>query len=143
MRSRDWTLLVLSAAEGRSLSPVQLQKAVFLLGQVLRSGSPDIEFYGFVPYYFGPFCAQIYADARELAGEGLAFITPSRAGGWVEYGATQEGLARGEELRSKVAPDILEQLKRIVDWVRSHSFAEIVTAIYERYPEYRANSIFR
>lgn len=143
MRPRDWTLLVLSAAEGRSLSPVQLQKAVFLLGQVLKNSSPGIEFYEFIPYYFGPFCARVYADARELAAEGLAFISPSPAGGWVEYGATQEGLARGKELQRKLDPGILRQLNRIVDWVRSHSFAEIVTAIYEKYPEYRVNSIFR
>ena len=67
MDRKYWTLLALGAAEGKALTPVKLQKTLFLLGQVF----PKMEdFYNFVPYDYGPFNASIYEDAKILAQDG-------------------------------------------------------------------------
>ena len=33
-------------------------------------------------------------------------------------------------------------LEKVVDWVSSLSFPELVRAIYAKYPQYKANSVF-
>ena len=38
LRRRDWTLLAVAAAGGASLTPVQLQKILFLLGERQKFG---------------------------------------------------------------------------------------------------------
>src|SRR5439155_6656754 len=49
-----WVLLALLAAEGHSLTPVQLQKCLFLLGS-RRPKDVGRDFYHFRPYDYGPF----------------------------------------------------------------------------------------
>jgi len=142
LRGRDWTLLAIACAEGAPLTPVQLQKVLFLLGErqkkVVGSG-----FYHFRPYNYGPFSPDIYRDAETLESEGLVQIdrdAPQRT--WALYRATPEGLRWAQELAATIPPVSSDYLRRLVEWARSLSFHQLVSAVYRAYPTQRARSIF-
>src|SRR4051794_25370784 len=70
MEKKDWLLLVLAAAKKNGLTPVQLQKSLFLIGaeipESIRNG-----FYNFVQCDYGPSDKAIYADAQTLEAAAL------------------------------------------------------------------------
>jgi uncharacterized phage-associated protein len=140
MHRRYWTLLAIAAAKGEPLSPVQLQKALFLLGAQMRERvSP---FYTFRAYNYGPFDANVYKDAEALGQEGLVLLQLNPAG-WTDYAATPKGLAEADRIRQEVDAEAAAYLERVVAWTRSLSFQQLVRAIYARFPEYRQNSVFQ
>lgn len=142
MQRRNWALLTLAAAEGAELTPVQLQKVLFLLGDRQRD-KVGRGFYSFHPYNFGPFSADVYADADQLEVEGLAQIARGAPGrSWSLYAATPDGLARAREVASQAPQGLPEYIARLVKWARSLTFQELVSAVYSAYPEQRRNSIF-
>jgi uncharacterized phage-associated protein len=144
MKPKDWTLLVVAAGKGQALTPVQLQKALFLLGKNLSSKQLRVaDFYPFRAYDYGPFNAQVYSDAKHLRDEGLIIIDPMDAVRYRYYSATVAGSERSEQLRAELRADVRDYLDRVVAWVRSLSFTALVQAIYRDYPEMKANSVFR
>lgn len=141
IQPKEWTLLAISSAKGRPLSPVQLQKTLFLLE---KNWSGDLgEYYSFRPYNYGPFDASIYRDAEALAEMGLIAINrlPGRA--WSEYAVTPAGLKFAEELQKQAPKSAVDFLERVVDWVLKLKFEELIKVIYKHYPEFRINSVFR
>jgi hypothetical protein len=142
MERRDWTLLVVCAARGEPLSPVQLQKILFLLGERRR---PYVgrNYYNFIPHNFGPFDRLVYVDAERLAAQ--QFITIDRPSGkrWDEYTATLAGLAVAERVREEAPVAAVTYIDELVTWARNRTFEQLVSAIYEEYPAMRQNSIFR
>ena len=140
MTPKDWTLLVLVAA-GKPVSPVQLQKSLFLLGRNLGASQLGQPFYQFQAYDYGPFCQQVYADAEGLECAGDVVITSG--GRYREYAATPSGVERAAKLRKGLDPVAATYLDEVVRWVRARSFNELVKAIYRAYPEMKANSVFR
>jgi hypothetical protein len=139
---RDWTLLAIALADGKPLSPVQLQKSVFLFGKLLPAEALPEDFYAFEPYNYDPFCSEVYRDAEELAGEGLVQISSVSAHGYSQYSATSEGLAERDRLVELLPSGVVEHARVIVEWVRAQTFRGLISAIYDKYPEYRANSVF-
>ncbi len=139
LKREDWALLAIAAADGAPLEPVQLQKALFLLGKEMPK-AVGRGYYHFTPYNYGPFDQGVYADAEVLAARGLVSIdTPRR---WAVYAATAEGLRRAAELSGQVA-DAWGYLRKVVAWARGLTFQQLVRAIYAAYPDQRANSVFR
>jgi len=144
MTPRDWTLLVIAAAEGKTLQPVQLQKALFLLGKRLTPQQRQThEFYEFTAYDYGPFDSTIYTDAESLEAEGLIAITRPPVSRYKLYQATEEGLKRAAEVRAGLQPLAVEYVAKVVQVVRALSFNDLVSAIYKAYPEMRENSVFK
>ncbi|GIW53027.1 MAG: hypothetical protein KatS3mg081_2382 [Gemmatimonadales bacterium] len=139
MQRKDWVLLTIACAP-KPVSPVQLQKSLFLLGQNMKAAVGK-EFYKFKPYHYGPFDVRVYTDAEELAAAGLVEIQPA-FGPWRRYRATEPGLQRAQELRLS-APQAAKYLQDVLQWAQSLSFQELIRAIYTRYPEYHANSVFQ
>jgi uncharacterized protein len=141
MRRRDWALLAIAAADGEPLSPVQLQKSLFLLGQEMGDlvGQP---YYQFSPYNYGPFDSSVYRDAAQLAEAGLVTVSRPAHLRYNEYRATPGGLALAGDLRQQASAAAVEYLHTIVDWARSLQFADLVQAIYAKYPDFRVNSVF-
>lgn len=141
MKRRDWTLLTIAAAS-RPVSPVQLQKSLFLLGQNLPKvvGS---DFYSFTPYNYGPFDAAVYQDAEELERNGLLLEARVPGGWWREYSPTREGLRAAAALEREAPAGALKYLAQVVGWAQSLSFQQLVRAIYKQYPSFKANSVFR
>lgn len=134
-----WTLLAIAAAGGKPLSPVQLQKSLFVLGREMRE-AVGAGFYNFRPYNYGPFDSAVYADAEMLASLGLVNINqPWR---WKEYAATPDGMKEAGRVKSSAPPAATAYLAKIVAWAGSLSFQDLVRAIYARYPDTRTKSIF-
>lgn len=140
MTKKDWALLAISVANGRGLSAVQLQKALFLLEQgVPKEIGPD--FYNFRPYNYGPFDSRVYTDAESLSENNLVtLIKPT--GRYTVYNVTPEGAARAQDLASKAPPRAIQHLKAVVTWIQGLTFAQLVRAIYAQYPDMKANSVF-
>lgn len=139
--NREQVLLVaLSFAGGRPLTPVQVQKALFLADD--RAPGAFLSKYDFQPYDYGPFDRQVYIDAQCLRAEGLVEIGTDQRG-WNTYAATAEGLQRAGALAARLSVQDRGMLERIVGLVRSLSFTELVSAIYRRYPHMKVNSVFK
>lgn len=140
MDRNRYVLAVMSGAPaGAHFSPAQLQKLFFLMDREAAryTGGP---YYDFTPYDYGPFDAQVYADAESLVNDGLSMV--DRSGMYREYALTPEGYAQGIAALTEIAPPGREYLGRAASWVRSVSFHQLITAIYERYPEMKENSVF-
>jgi hypothetical protein len=134
-----WTLLVLNAAGSNGLSPVQLQKCLFLIGQNLSHEVGD-SFYSFVPYNYGPFDPAIYADAQRLVDEKLATVARVAGKNWAYYVITTEGKEVAHTI--SISSQARAYIDEVVQWVLRLSFAQLLSAIYQAYPEYKANSVF-
>lgn len=136
----DWLLLVVGASQQRGLSPVQINKSLFLLGKEAAEfvGS---SFYEFEPYNYGPFNSKIYSDLNSQIDHGLIVATP---GGmrYNIYTLTPKGFDRYNELTSRITEPALNFLLETVQWVLSKPFPSLLRAIYAKYPEYKLNSIF-
>lgn len=133
--------MAISFAAEAGLSPVQLQKCLFLLGRQLKKHVGE-DFYEFFPYDYGPFCKAVYQDAEVLASEGLIFIErPS--GGYATYRITPKGARRARQLSREGPAPAVKHLRTVIEWALPLSFSELVRAIYNRYPEYRTNSVFQ
>lgn len=140
MQRTDWLLLGLAAANGKPLTPVQLQKLLFLL----REAKPDIgenELYEFVPYHYGPFDSTIYSDAEQLSQQGL--VTIDRNPSLRRYAITPAGMAKAAELRGRAPAGAVSYLTSLVEWILPLNFTQLVKAIYDKYPQYRQNSVFQ
>ena len=98
MNRKDWMLLAVCAANGKGLSPVQLQKTLFLLGREMPHAVGS-GFYHFSAYHYGPFDRNVYLDAEHLAGMGELAITQRSGENWNRYLATAEGCERAARLR--------------------------------------------
>ena len=139
MERHDWLLLVLAAADGKPLSPVQLQKALFLVGYGLSDVvGPD--FYSFQPYDYGPFDGAIYQDALDQEREGLVAVRPHSVTDR-EYALTAAGLAQARALEGQVTADAVRYCRVTVQWVQRQTFGGLVRAIYEQFPEYAERSV--
>lgn len=143
MIPKDWTLLVIASAN-KSLQPVYLQKALFLLGQKLSAQQLEVtEFYQFEPYDYGPFCSDVYNDAENLSKEQLISIDPQPFLSYRLYSITETGKSLAKDLRNKLTPEITSFLDNIVSWVSSLPFNTLVSAIYKFYPDMKKNSVFK
>lgn len=144
LRRKDWCLLVLGAANGVPLQPVQLQKSLFLIGENVKpvESGLSLDFYHFDPYDYGPFDSDVYADAEELEREGLACITQHPHGSYSQHAATPHGVSRAKGIESMLPPEVREYLRNVVEWILPRSFNEVVRAIYHQYPAQRARSVF-
>ncbi len=139
MTKDEWTLIAIAMAQGASLSPVQLQKAMFIFGDSL-SPEDKARFYEFVPYHYGPFSKDVYTDAELFAAQGLVTIQPGR---YSKYAATPQGIAAASRIEATADRGKLEFMRKVVEWVRARSFQEIVRAVYEKWPAFRVNSVFQ
>jgi uncharacterized protein YwgA len=141
MDRKGWTLLAISFAGESGLSPVQLQKCIFILGEE-QENKVGSDFYEFSPYNYGPFSKLVYQDAEELASEGLVLIERP-AGSYATYRITPTGAKRAGQLRSEAPESAVTYLRTLVEWSQQLSFSELLRAIYTKYPKYRANSVFQ
>jgi hypothetical protein len=143
MNRKDLVLAILAASGGRPYTPVQIQKAVFIVCDQVPDLIDEGPGFNFRPYDYGPFDADVYADIADLQLSGEAVIAPSGSGNWNTYAASDAGLSRGQGLLYEMEEDEYQYLEKISNWVRSLSFNRLVKSIYDKYPHMRANSIFR
>ena len=142
MNRRELVLAVLACADGRTFSPVQIQKATFLLSRNMPNLIEGPGF-AFKPYDYGPFDSDVYSEIESLGRDGLAVTAPSGIGRWSTYAASDAGVARGQELLAKLDQPSRDYVAQISTWVRRLSFGTLVKSIYEAYPDMKVNSIFK
>lgn len=140
--NRSEILLAGLAAGGENVTytPVQLQKLFFLLDREVSAalGGP---FFRFVPYDYGPFDQGVYAGVDDLARRGLASVQST--GRYRVYGLSQAGQLEGKRLLETMQPATRDYVVNVARWVRQLSFQQLVASIYRKYPEMKANSVFR
>lgn len=141
LSKQDWTLLVIDAAKPNTLTPLQLQKSLFLLGRnIPEAVKPN--FYKFVPHNFGPFSKEIYGDVESLKNQGLIDEITKAGQNWPEYRISQTGIQQAEKIRALVPTDAKTYLDTLVKWVERQSFQDLLHSVYKAYPEFAKNSVF-
>lgn len=144
MRARDWLLLLVSEAAPGGLDPVRLQKGMFLLAE--EAALPRGERYRFVPYNYGPMSRGLYRGLRDLVRAGLVERRSAPGVPWGRYSVTAAGAARAGELETALGPRALERLARLREIrarIAGQTFGELLTDVYDRYPEYSGRTVFR
>jgi len=142
VEKKDITLLVIESASDEGLSPVQLQKSLFIIEQAHLPALPS-DFYTFYPYDYGPFCEEVYQDTDALVEEGMVFNMSVSGQSWSKYIITPKGRSRAEELRKEINGELSAYIKETVQWVSSLTFDQLLRAIYAKYPKYSINSVFQ
>ena len=138
---RDWILLALLASAEHKLTAVKLQKTLFLLGARRRTEVGN-DFYEFRPYHYGPFDANVYHDADLLRDEGLIEVDRSQGRSLRRYKLTEAGEVAAERAVQRRPGNAQAYLTNVVTWAEPLPFNALVRAIYDEFPEMRANSIF-
>lgn len=134
-------MAVLAAADrGVTFPPAQVQKLFFLIDREIPDavGGPYFEF---VAYDYGPFDRSVYDVLDELEADGKVFI--SSAGKYRRYGLTDSGWNCGKVRLSEIKLEAKKFIEDAARWVNGLSFAQLVSAIYKRYPEMKEHSIFQ
>jgi uncharacterized protein len=146
MTRRDWLMLFI-AFEGapRGLDPVRLQKGLFLFAQEAQT-VPSAERYVFRPYSYGPMSRDIYADLDDLVSDGLVERMPVEGQTWARYKPTLRGVEKGHRLINSAIARHADDTRRFYEMKQSvadMTFATLLEDVYDRYPAYATNSIFR
>ncbi|MDR3449413.1 MAG: hypothetical protein P4M15_06665 [Alphaproteobacteria bacterium] len=143
MTRSEVLLAILAASNGRPYTPVQIQKAVFLVTKNLPNLVTQGANFGFEPYDYGPFDQSVYAEAEALSQAGAAEITRQEGTRWNRYAASDRGLERGAHILDSLRNRERDYIKKVSAWVRAQTFESLVKSIYDQYPEMRVNSVFR
>lgn len=141
MTTKELILAALaSGGSNATFLPVHVQKLFFLLD---REGSHllDGPHFHFVPYDYGPFDSSVYDRLDFLRVEGL--VSVDAAGRFRRYSLTPEGRSFGLQILQTLPAATQKFIGDTAAWVSRLSFQQLVAAIYRRYPEMKANSIFR
>ena len=139
MDSEEIVLAALAPAEGKPHTPVQVQKLLFLIDQ--EAGELLGRHFKFKPYHYGPFDKGVYKVLEEIDKKGLITI---RSDGWQRtYALTPTGQRKGSCLLSDLPKPAQEYIKEVSEFVRKLSFLELVSSIYQQYPDMRKNSVLR
>jgi uncharacterized protein len=139
---RDDLLLAALAAAGENapFTPVQVQKLFFLLDRE-ASHLVDGPHFHFTPYDYGPFDRAVYDGLESLAQRNLAHVQST--GRYRVYALSQPGFQRGTAALNALSAPARTYIANVTNWVRQLSFEQLVASIYNRYPEMKANSVFR
>ena len=129
-----------AGGENATYTPVQVQKLFFLLD---REAAPALggPFFNFVPYDYGPFDQAVYAGLDDLARRDLAFI--QNTGRYRVYGLSRSGQSEGTRILAGLQPRTRDYVVNVANWVRQLTFQQLVASIYKKYPDMKANSVFR
>jgi DNA-binding PadR family transcriptional regulator len=113
----------------------------FLLDKKIAEqiGGPHFDFQ---PYDYGPFDKEVYGQLAQLEETGFVEIGVSPGSNIRTYRLTNEGYQKGQQVLDELSQSAQSYISELARFVRSLSFAELVSAIYQEYPEMRANSVF-
>lgn len=141
--NRDEYVLVAMAMAGRDpLSPVQVQKYFFLLDKNASDAMGGAQF-KFEPYDFGPFDKAVYEALDSLRGRGLVEVAGDLSRGMRMYRLTEDGFHEAEKPMKGIPAYVRAYAHEVADWMRPLSFSQLVSAIYDAYPDMKVNSIFQ
>lgn len=137
-------LTFLGADGGERLDPIRIQKGLFILSmETPQDWLPPEARYDFEPYHYGPFASAIYHDLDELEGRGYVERMKVAGRSWDYYALSPEGTDAAESTSREMDTRALQYFQRIRDFVGMVTFRTLLTAVYERYPRYAVNSVFK
>lgn len=140
MDRQDLILAALAAGgQGATFEPVQVQKLFFLIDREIPA-AVDGPHFDFRPYDYGPFDSAVYTELERLAKDELVMIT---MGYYRSYALTDSGYQRGAEELNALPEKARAFIEHAAKWVRALSFNQLVSAIYKKYPDMKAASVFR
>jgi len=140
VNQREFVLAAFAGVKERPFTPVQAQKLIFLVDRNVGKAVGGSGF-KFRPYNYGPFDRDVYVVLQKLRDDGLAAM---EEGSPRTYRLTPEGQAEGERItRETLEKRYADYIVAAGSFVRSQSFAGLVSSIYKAYPEMKANSVFR
>jgi hypothetical protein len=141
MNREQFVLAALLPSESTPLTPVQVQKLFFLLDRNIPKlvGGPH---FAFRAYDYGPFDVTVYRELESQAEKGLVRVenagTHRR-----QFSLTEQGLEAAREAFSTMPVAAQKYVSELSRWIRSLTFRDLVSAIYQQYPEMKVNSVFR
>ncbi len=127
-----------AGGENAEFSPTQVQKVLFLLDRE-ASELFDGPHFDFVPYDYGPYDRTVYDVIDDLSRQGL--VRELDLGRYRNYVLTAKGLEIGSARFEDLTPKAQSFLGRMVDWVRSLNFQQLLAAMYRKYPDMQSNCI--
>lgn len=141
MDKTNLMLAALSPAGGSDLTPVQIQKLLFLIDRNIGKELGGTGF-NFVPYDYGPFDSSVYDVLRSLESRNLA-ASSLTSRGWKRYSLTDDGIQTGQAVFDTLTSRAQDYIRRVSEFVRGSSFSDLVSSIYKAYPDMKVNSVFR
>ena len=113
----------------------RLVKELFILekGYNVRTG------YEFAPYYFGPFCPEIYRDLSSLETGGLISTTESIAGS--EISLTPAGVALAGQLAKKLEATVIHRMISCKERYNNMPLDNLVGYVYNQWPKFTDKSL--
>lgn len=114
----------------------RLIKELFLLK--MTYGVRDME-YTFIPYWYGPFCPEIYADLQALQERGEVGSADSPGGEVLSL--TPTGVQRAQALEPSITPDTLRRIRDCKEKYNPMEFDALVEYVYERWPKFTTRSL--
>jgi hypothetical protein len=142
MTRGDFILAVLATFSDANYTPVQLQKIFFLLDKNLDKQVKYSPGFNFIPYHYGPFDKGVYEELDGLEINNLVEVKYNGFNKLKNYHLTIQGQKVGNEALKYIDEKSIAYIKRINEFVKSLSFEQLIKAIYNEYPEMKANSIF-
>lgn len=141
MDREKYVLAVMSAAGTNEFSPVKVQKLFFLMDEDAHElvEGPHFEF---EPYDYGPFDKEVYTVLEDLENKKLVAISSPNFNQPRMYRLTDEGVLLGRNSFTTFSEDTQNYINELVEWIKSRSFTQIVSAIYKHYPRMKTNSVF-
>jgi uncharacterized protein len=141
MTREQLILAAMATADRPNHMPVQLQKLFFLIDRRMPK-AVDGPHFDFQPYHYGPFDRAVFDVLEKLAAKGLVEVERQSDRRWKKYRLTEQGQERGAKILKTLQEPTRTYLERLSRYVRSMSFPELVSAIYDAYPEMKVNSVF-
>ncbi|MBF5093190.1 hypothetical protein F1643_00640 [Azospirillum sp. INR13] len=140
--NREEIVLAALAAGGENaiFEPVHVQKLLYIIDREAPhlTGGPH---FNFAPYDYGPFDKEVYDTLDRLNCQNTVNIMNN--GRYRIYTLNGNGYQVGRNILAQTSPATQKYLQELAYWVKSLPFEKLVSAIYSRYPEMRANSVFR
>jgi len=139
LKRPELVLAAMAPAKGGLHTPVQVQKLFFLIDRNIPTavGGPHFEF---KPYSYGPFDRAVYEELEGLAAAGMCEIVKHHT--WNSYRLTPLGQEQGTRFLASLGDLARSYIQHVSEFVRSHTFVELVSGIYKAYPDMKVNSVF-
>lgn len=141
MTRKELVLASMATCGGHTYTPVQLQKLLFLLDKRAAAELSGPHF-NFKPYHYGPFDKAVYDELDVLEQHGLVEVIREPHLKLRKYRLRPEGEKVGVQSLEKLDVKTKDYVQKLSDFVRTTSFPQLVSAIYQAYPDMRVNSVF-
>lgn len=126
------------ASAGTVFDPVRMQKLLFLIDKEI----PDLiggPYFNFQPYNYGPFDVAVYTDLETLTK--MSFVHTDRTWHYLRYRLSGSGRNRGTTVLASLPERASHYIERACSWILMTDFADLLSAIYRRYPEMTVNTV--